>query len=100
MMGSGGATGCQCPDPNETCDVTGACVCNQTDAQACAASGVSCGTTAVNECNQKVSCVCPAGYLCNTTTHTCSRCVSGTGGIIAAGASDAIICPLTPDTTQ
>ncbi|HVT10349.1 MAG TPA: hypothetical protein VHO67_22970, partial [Polyangia bacterium] len=102
VTGSGGATGCKCTNPNEVCDtVTGACVCSQSDADACAASKVSCGTTVVNACNQKVDCVCPTGYLCNTSTYTCvSRCIGGTGGFLAAGASDAIICPPPPVTTQ
>ncbi|MFL5305910.1 MAG: hypothetical protein ACJ8F1_11895 [Polyangia bacterium] len=101
LNGSGGSGGCKCTNPNEVCDSTGACVCNQSDADACAAAGVSCGTSVVNNCDQKVSCVCPTGYLCNTTTFTCiSRCIGGTGGIVAAGASDAIICPPPPVTTQ
>lgn len=98
VIGGGGAGGCTCPDPNEVCDSTGKCVCAQTDAEACAASGVECGTI-VNKCGQKVSCACPTGYLCDTTTFTClSTCSTGTGGIVAT--SGAIICPPPPVTTQ
>ncbi|HVV17569.1 MAG TPA: hypothetical protein VHH90_10225 [Polyangia bacterium] len=101
VTGMGGSGACTCPNPNEICDATGGCVCKQTDAEACAASGVSCGTTVVNECNQKVVCVCPTGYLCNASTFTCvARCFGGTGGILAAGATDAVICPPPPVTTQ
>jgi hypothetical protein len=91
-MGTGGGSSCGCTIPNGVCDATGKCVCSQTDAYACSAAGIGCGT-ATNICGQTVDCSCPANQVCDTSTGTCRLiCVGGTGGIIAA--SPNIICPL------
>ena len=94
-IGAAGTSGCVCP-ANESCNSAGACVCNQTDAQACAAAGIGCGTTS-NICQQKVLCKCPVNSTCDTATGLCSTiCVTGAGGAIVAldPTGQAIICPL------
>ena len=92
VMGSGGVSGCGCTIPNGVCDATGKCVCNESDADACSAAGIACGT-ATNICQQSVTCSCPANEICDTTTGTCRLiCIGGTGGIVAA--SPDAICPL------
>jgi hypothetical protein len=94
-LGLAGTSGCICP-ANETCNAAGACVCNQTDAQACAAAGIGCGT-ASNICQQKVLCKCPANSTCDPNTGLCSiSCVTGTGGdiVMLDENGQAIICPL------
>lgn len=92
-----GGTGSTCICPaNETCNANGACVCTQTDAQACAAAGIGCGATK-NTCGQTVTCKCPASATCDLASGTCSiTCLTGTGGsILQAGqaGTEAIICP-------
>lgn len=94
-LGLAGTGGCLCP-VNESCNAAGACVCNQTDAQACAAAGIGCGTTS-NNCQQKVICKCPLTATCDANTGQCTTiCVTGTGGDIVSldGEEEAIICPL------
>ncbi len=93
--GMAGTGGCVCPLPNEICDAAGACVCSQTDAQACSAAGIRCGST-TNICGQPVTCKCPANSICDATTGTCSiTCVTGAGGTIVPLDEEAaaVICP-------
>ena len=76
--------------PPYICNGSGACVCSETSAQACARAGIACGYVNDN-CGQLVFCSCKAvGEMCDTVNNVCvAGCVTGTGGIITA----AIICP-------
>src|SRR5450432_2294288 len=93
-LGLAGSGGCLCP-VNESCNAAGICVCNQTDAQACAAAQMGCGTT-TNICQRKVLCKCPVNSTCDPNTGLCStNCVTGAGGAILSldRLQEAIICP-------
>ena len=93
-IGLAGSGGCLCP-LNESCNAAGICVCNQTDAQACAAAQIGCGTT-TNICQRKVLCKCPVNSTCDPNTGMCStNCVTGAGGAILSldRLQEAIICP-------
>jgi len=93
-LGLAGSGGCLCP-LNESCNAAGICVCNQTDAQACAAAQMGCGTT-TNICQRKVLCKCPVNSTCDPNTGLCStNCVTGAGGAILSldRLQEAIICP-------
>jgi hypothetical protein len=93
--GAGGGPNCgsiACVPPY-VCNGSGACVCSESDAQACARAGIACGYV-FNNCNQQVFCACKlVGQMCDTVNNLCtSGCVTGTGGIITAD----IICPPPP----
>jgi hypothetical protein len=94
--GVGGTTGCSAStcQPPFVCNSGGACVCSESNAQACARAGVACGYIN-NNCGQQVFCSCPlASQVCDPSTYTCfSSCTTGTGGIITTDT----ICPTTPD---
>jgi hypothetical protein len=92
--GAGGGPNCGATTcvPPYVCSGT-ACVCSESDAQACARAGVGCGNVS-NNCGQQVFCACKiVGQVCDTVNNVCmSGCVTGTGGIITTDS----ICPPPP----
>ena len=94
--GGGGGTGCGATTcaPPYICNGSGACVCSETSAQACARAGIACGYITDN-CGQPVFCACKiVGQICDAVNNVCfSGCTTGTGGIITAD----IICPASRD---
>jgi hypothetical protein len=91
--GAGGGTGCgttACVPPY-VCNGSGACVCSESSAQACARAGIACGYV-LDNCGQQVFCSCKiAGQICDTVNDICmSGCTTGTGGIVTTD----MICPL------
>ena len=85
--GGGGGTGCGATicAPPYICNGSGACVCSETSAQACARAGIACGYITDN-CGQQVFCACKiVGQMCDAVNNVCmSGCMTGTGGIITA----------------
>ncbi len=85
--GAGGTTFCICAR-GYVCGAAGTCVCAQSNAEACSAAAIECGST-TNSCGQTVTCSCSLGTRC-VSGRCVLLCVTGAAGLATTEA----VCPL------